>query len=138
MTDSRQRIPVAVLGATGMVGQRFIELLQGHPWFELVALAASERRAGRTYAEVAQWRLAGSAMPASAASLPVTACRPDALPAGVKIVFSALPAEVAGEIEANFAQAGMAVFSNAKNYRMEPVSIDLPIFFKELENHHPE
>src|SRR6266566_6674811 len=133
MTDSRQRIPVAVLGATGMVGQRFIELLQGHPWCELVALAASERRAGRTYAEVAQWRLAGSAMPASAASLPVTACRPDALPAGVKIVFSALPAEVAGEIEANFAQAGMAVFSNAKNYRMEP---DVPLLIPEVNANH--
>ncbi len=133
MTDSRQGIPVAVLGATGMVGQRFIELLQGHPWFELVALAASERRAGRTYAEVAQWRLAGSAMPASAASLPVTACRPDALPAGVKIVFSALPAEVAGEIEANFAQAGMAVFSNAKNYRMEP---DVPLLIPEVNANH--
>src|SRR6266568_3156898 len=134
MTDSRQRIPVAVLGATGMVGQRFIELLQeGHPWFELVALAASERRAGRTYAEVAQWRLAGSAMPASAASLPVTACRSDALPAGVKIVFSALPAEVAGEIEANFAQVGMAVFSNAKNYRMEP---DVPLLIPEVNADH--
>jgi len=133
MSDSRQRIPVAVLGATGMVGQRFIELLQGHPWFELVALAASERRAGRTYAEVAQWRLAGSAMPASVASLPVTACRPDALPAGVKIVFSALPAEVAGEIEANFALAGMAVFSNAKNYRMEP---DVPLLIPEVNADH--
>src|SRR5436309_5265332 len=133
MSDSRQRIPVAVLGATGMVGQRFIELLQGHPWFELVALAASERHAGRTYAEVAQWRLAGSAMPASVASLPLTACRPDALPAGVKIVFSALPAEVAGEIEANFALAGMAVFSNAKNYRMEP---DVPLLIPEVNADH--
>src|SRR6266566_423797 len=91
MTDSRQRIPVAVLGATGMVGQRFIELLQGHPWFELVALAASERRAGRTYAEVAQ------------------------------------------EIEANFAQVGMAVFSNAKNYRMEP---DVPLLIPEVNADH--
>src|SRR5436305_7469075 len=133
MSDSRQPIPVAVLGATGMVGQRFIELLQGHPWFELVAIAASERRAGRTYAEVAQWRLAGSAMPAPVASLPVTACRPDALPAGVKIAFSALPAEVAGEIEANFAQAGMAVFSNAKNYRMEP---DVPLLIPEVNADH--
>src|SRR5947209_791791 len=133
MSDSRQRIPVAVLGATGMVGQRFIELLQGHPWFELVALAASERHAERTYTKVVQWRLAGSAMPASVASLPVTACRPDALPAGVKIVFSALPAEVAGESEANFALAGMAVFSNAKNYRMEP---DVPLLIPEVNADH--
>src|ERR1700736_5082870 len=104
----QSRIPVAVLGATGMVGQRFIELLQGHPWFELVALAASEQHGGRSYAEVARWRLAGE-MPAAAAALPVVACRPEAL-AGVKFVFSALQAEVAGEVEAEFARAGMAVF----------------------------
>ena len=65
-----QRIPVAVLGATGTVGQRFIELLQGHPWFELVGLAASEQHGGRPYAEATRWRLAGD-MPSSVASLPV-------------------------------------------------------------------
>ncbi len=133
MTDLQKRIPVAVLGATGMVGQRFIELLQGHPWFELVALAASEKRAGRPYAEVAQWRLPGSDMPAPVAALPVTACKPDALPGNVKIVFSALPGEVAGEIEADFARAGMAVFSNAKNYRMEP---DVPLLIPEVNANH--
>src|SRR5438045_9264932 len=88
--DRQTRIPVAVLCATGMVGQRFIELLQGHPWFELVGLGASERHGGRTYAEVSRWRLSGSEMPASAARLPVVSCRPEAL-GGVKIVFSALP-----------------------------------------------
>jgi aspartate-semialdehyde dehydrogenase len=133
MADIQKRIPVAVLGATGMVGQRFIELLQGHPWFELVALAASEQRAGRPYAEVAQWRLPGSDMPISVAGLPVTACKPDALPGDVKIVFSALPAEVAGEVEADFARAGMAVFSNAKNYRMEP---DVPLLIPEVNADH--
>ena len=133
MTNIQKRIPVAVLGATGMVGQRFIELLQGHPWFELVALAASEQRAGRPYAEVAQWRLPGGDMPASVANLPVTACSPDALQREVKIVFSALPAEVAGEVEANFARAGMAVFSNAKNYRMEP---DVPLLIPEVNADH--
>jgi aspartate-semialdehyde dehydrogenase len=65
MTDLQNRIPVAVLGATGLVGHRFIELLQRYPWFELVALAASEQHAGRSYAEVAQWRLPGGDMPAS-------------------------------------------------------------------------
>ncbi len=60
---TQKRIPVAVLGATGMVGQRFIELLHGHPWFELVALAASDQHEGRSYAQVAQWRLSGSEMP---------------------------------------------------------------------------
>ncbi|MEO6891860.1 MAG: aspartate-semialdehyde dehydrogenase [Ktedonobacteraceae bacterium] len=126
------RIPVAVLGATGMVGQRFIELLQGHPWFELVALAASEQHGGRPYAEVARWRLAGE-MPAAAGALPVVACRPEALPPDVKIVFSALPAEVAGEIEAAFAHAGAAVFSNAKNYRMAP---DVPLIVPEVNADH--
>jgi aspartate-semialdehyde dehydrogenase len=133
MADLQKRIPVAVLGATGMVGQRFIELLQGHPWFELVALAASEQRAGRPYAEIAQWRLPGGDMPASVAALPVTACKPDALPGNVKIVFSALPGEVAGEVEADFARAGVAVFSNAKNYRMEP---DVPLLIPEVNADH--
>lgn len=132
MTHIPSRIPVAVLGATGMVGQRFIELLQGHPWFELVALAASEQHGGRSYAEVARWRLPGSEMPTLAAALPVVACRPEALPA-VKIVFSALPAEVAGEIEAEFAHAGAAVFSNAKNYRM---AADVPLIVPEVNADH--
>ena len=132
MTHIPSRIPVAVLGATGMVGQRFIELLQGHPWFELVALAASEQHGGRSYAEVTRWRLPGSEMPTVAAALPVVACRPEALPA-VKIVFSALPAEVAGEIEAEFAHAGAAVFSNAKNYRM---AADVPLIVPEVNADH--
>ena len=126
------RIPVAVLGATGMVGQRFIELLQGHPWFELVALAASEKHGGRCYAEVTPWRLPGSEMPTVAAALPVVACRPEALPAA-KIVFSALPAEIAGDIEADFARAGVAVFSNAKNYRM---AADVPLIVPEVNADH--
>ena len=96
---TQKRIPVAVLGATGMVGQRFIELLQGHPWFELVALAASDQHEGRSYAQVARWRLSGSEMPTSAASLPVVSCSPEALPREVKIAFSALPAEVAGGLK---------------------------------------
>ncbi|TMD32575.1 MAG: aspartate-semialdehyde dehydrogenase, partial [Chloroflexi bacterium] len=130
--DRQTRIPVAVLGATGMVGQRFIELLQGHPWFELVGLGASERHGGRTYAEVSRWRLSGSEMPASAARLPVVPCRPEAL-GGAKIVFSALPPEVAGDIEADFARAGVAVFSNAKNYRM---AADVPLLIPEVNADH--
>ncbi len=132
--NTQPRIPVAVLGATGMVGQRFIELLQGHPWFELVALAASEQHGGRAYAESTRWRLPGSEMPASVANLPVLPCRPDAFP-GVKIVFSALPGEVAGEIEAECARAGMAVFSNAKNYRM---AADVPLLIPEVNADHAE
>ncbi len=129
------RIPVAVLGATGMVGQRFIELLQGHPWFELAALGASEGRAGRPYGEVAKWRLAGSSMPGTVAAMPVSACRPDAMPDAVRIVFSALPAEAAQEIEADFARAGKAVFSNAKSYRMEP---DVPLLIPEVNADHAQ
>lgn len=129
------RIPVAVLGATGMVGQRFIELLQDHPWFELAALGASDSREGRPYAEVAKWRLSGSAMPPSVAAMPVNACKPGKLPQDVRIVFSALPAEVAGEIEADFARAGKAVFSNAKNYRMEP---DVPLLIPEVNADHAQ
>src|SRR5574340_459488 len=133
MAETQERIAVAVLGATGMVGQRFIELLQGHPWFELVALAASDQHDGRPYGHVAQWRLAGSEMPASAASLPVVSCSPEALSREVKIVFSALPAEVAGDIEAAFARAGIAVFSNAKNYRMHD---DVPLLIPEVNADH--
>ena len=127
-----QRIPVAVLGATGMVGQRFIALLQGHPWFELIAVAASQQHGSRPYAEATRWRLPGSDMPSPVGNLPVVACRPEALP-GVKIVFSALPGEIAGEIETAFAQAGIAVFSNAKNYRMAP---DVPLLIPEVNADH--
>jgi aspartate-semialdehyde dehydrogenase len=115
-----------------MVGQRFIELLQGHPWFELVGLGASERHSGRPYAEVSRWRLPSSEMPDSAGRLPIVTCSPEALPA-VKIVFSALPAEVAGEIEEVFARAGVAVFSNAKNHRM---AADVPLLIPEVNADH--
>ncbi|HEY7416981.1 MAG TPA: aspartate-semialdehyde dehydrogenase [Ktedonobacteraceae bacterium] len=125
------RVPVAVLGATGMVGQRFIELLQNHPWFELVALAASDQHGGRPYGEATKWRLAGE-MPASVASLPVLPCHPEAMPE-VKLVFSALPAEVAGDIEIAFARAGVAVFSNARNHRMAP---DVPLLIPEVNAEH--
>jgi aspartate-semialdehyde dehydrogenase len=132
MADLQKRIPVAVLGATGMVGQRFIQLLQGHPWFELVAVAASDRHDGRPYREATRWRLSDSALPASVANLPVVACRPEAL-AGVKIAFSALPPEAAGEVEPALARAGVAVFSNAKNYRMAP---DVPLLIPEVNASH--
>jgi aspartate-semialdehyde dehydrogenase len=135
VSQKQSRIPVAVLGATGMVGQRFIELLQDHPWFELVALGASEQRAGKPYGEVAKWRLAGSSMPAAVAAMPVSASRPDAIPDDVRIIFSALPAEAAYEIEADFARAGKAVFSNAKAYRMEP---DVPLLIPEVNADHAQ
>ncbi len=131
-TTGRAKIPVAVLGATGMVGQRFIELLQDHPWFELVALAASERHNGRAYAEVTSWRLPDSEMPGVVVAMPVVSCTPEALQ-GVRVVFSALPGEVAGDIELAFARAGVAVFSNAKNHRM---AIDVPLLIPEVNAGH--
>ena len=129
---SQSRIPVAVLGATGMVGQRFIELLQGHPWFELVAVAASEKHVGHPYGEATRWRLPGSEMPTPVAQLPLVACRSEALQ-NVKLVFSALPGEVAGDVEVACARAGLAVFSNAKNYRMAP---DVPLLIPEVNAQH--
>lgn len=114
-----------------MVGQRFIELLQGHPWFELVGVAASEQHRKQPYGQVARWRLAGE-MPSSVATLPVVPCHPSELP-NVKIAFSALPTEIASEIEAEFARAGVAVFSNSRNYRMSP---DVPLVVPEVNPDH--
>jgi aspartate-semialdehyde dehydrogenase len=123
------RLPVAVLGATGAVGQTFVRLLEHHPWFELTGVAASERSAGRRYGEVTRW-LEGT-MPAGAAAMVVAPCTPDAVSAPV--VFSALDADVAGDIEAAFAQAGRLVLSNAKSYRMDD---DVPLLIPEVNADH--
>jgi aspartate-semialdehyde dehydrogenase len=123
------RIPVAVLGATGAVGQRFIQLLADHPWFEVSAVAASERSVGRSYAEVANWVIPGDP-PAWIGEMMVQPLEPD-LPA--KIVFSALPSSVAREIEPAFAQAGYAVCSNASAYREEP---GVPLLIPEINADH--
>ena len=127
MSDARW--PVAVLGATGAVGQTFVRLLAGHPWFRLAEVAASERSAGRPYAEVAHW-LEGT-MPADTAALEVLPCDP--FDVRSRIVFSALDASVAGEVEAAFARAGAFVFSNAKNYRMDA---DVPLVTAEVNASH--
>jgi aspartate-semialdehyde dehydrogenase len=126
---SDARWPVAVLGATGAVGQTFVRLLAGHPWFRLAEVAASERSAGRPYAEVAHW-LEGT-MPADTAALEVLPCDP--FDVRSRIVFSALDASVAGEVEAAFARAGAFVFSNAKNYRMDA---DVPLVTAEVNASH--
>ena len=129
MTTPSSRWPVAVLGATGAVGQAFIRLLEGHPWFDLVEVAASERSAGRSYRDAARW-LEGT-MPAGVASLDVKMCDPAAVKA--PIIFSALDSSVAGDVEAAFAKAGRMVLSNAKNYRMEP---DVPLVIPEVNGDH--
>ncbi len=122
--------PVAVLGATGAVGQMFVRLLANHPWFELRELAASERSAGKKYADVTRW-LEGEAPTSALGSRRVIACDPGVVSA--PIVFSALDAAVAGEVEMAFARAGKFVLSNAKNFRMEP---DVPLVIPEVNGDH--
>ncbi len=125
-----RRTPVAVLGATGAVGQTFIRLLADHPWFRLAELAASERSAGRPYADAAKW-FGNSGMPDEVAAMTVRAC--DISEIESHIVFSALDASVAGEVEEAFARAGRMVLSNAKNFRMES---DVPLVIPEVNPDH--
>lgn len=125
-----KKIPVAVLAATGSVGQRFIQLLDNHPWFEVVALTGSERGHGKTYAETCRWLLADE-MPTWARDLPVLPSSPDEV--RVPLAFSGLPADVARDVEPLFAQAGTAVCSNASAYRREP---DVPILLPEVNPDH--
>jgi aspartate-semialdehyde dehydrogenase len=128
VSDSK-RIPVAVLGATGSVGQRFVQLLADHPWFEVAEVVASDRSAGRPYAEAADWRLSAD-MPDAARDLTVKDYGDEITS---PIAFSALPGEVAGEIEARLAKAGHAVLSNASTYRMDP---DVPLVIADVNADH--
>lgn len=124
-----KKIPVAILGATGMVGQKFVQLLSSHPWFEIVALAASDRSVGKRYAEAMNWSMP-TALPQNIADMPVMACRPN-LPC--QVVFSGLDSSVAGEIEENFAKANYKVISNASNHRMDP---NVPLLIPEVNSDH--
>ena len=118
------QIPVAILGATGSVGQRFISLLDNHPWFKVVALAASDRSVGQTYSQAARWVL-DTPMPDYAKDMVVAPATTECIDA--KIVFSALHNEIAKDLEPQFAQAGAAVCSNASsNRRAEDVPLLLP------------
>src|SRR6202789_2253025 len=123
------RIEVGILGATGMVGQHFIKFLDGHPLFQLAWLGASERSAGKHYSEAAKWHLGGSA-PASIAALKVQEAKPGSAP---KLLFSAMDASVATEIEQAFASAGHVVVSNSKNHRMDA---DVPLLVPEINPDH--
>ena len=125
----RQRIPVAVLGATGSVGQRFVQLLEAHPWFRLHEVVASERSAGKRYADAAQWRLETS-MPSKASELVVRSLG-DELESG--LIFSGLDSSVAGEAEDLYADRGAVVVSNSKNHRMDP---DVPLLIPEINSEH--
>lgn len=124
-----RKIPVAVLGATGAVGQRFVQQLAHHPWFELVALAASERSAGRPYREACNWVIPGDPPP-DVRDWTVQPLEPG-LPG--RIVFSALPGDVARAIEAAFAEAGYVVCSNASAFRRES---DVPLLIPEVNAGH--
>ena len=124
----------AVLGATGSVGQIFIQLLSGHPWFEVSVVAASERSTGLTYAEAAKWRLP-TPIPEGISNLDVVDIEPKAVRnvEDVDVVFSALPSDVAGKAEESFAEAGYVVVSNASSHRLDP---DVPLLNPEVNCDH--
>lgn len=123
------KLQVAVLGATGAVGQRFVERLDGHPQFAVTQVGASERSQGKTYRDACAWRLA-SPMPEAVAGLTVRDLTPDP---SVAVAFSALTADVAADVEVAWAKAGVAVFSNARNHRMAP---DVPLLIPEVNADH--
>ncbi len=123
------KLPVGILGATGIVGQRFIQMLEHHPWFEVSWLAASDRSEGRAYAEAARWRLK-TAIPAKIARMTVSVAKPEGAP---KIIFAALDAAIARELEPQFAAAGCAVVSNSSALRMKS---DVPLVLPEVNGDH--
>ena len=130
--DTVQRyepIDVGILGATGMVGQQFVRLLAGHPWFKPTWLAASERSEGRKYSEATSWRLSDR-MPEGVGSRMVEACVPGR---GPQLVFSALDAAAADTLEPQFAAAGHVVVSNARSFRM---AADVPLLIPEINPDH--
>src|SRR5215207_4004130 len=127
---SSSQIPVAVLGGTGSVGQRFISLLDNHPWFKVVALAASDRSVGQKYADACRWVL-NDPMPEYAREMVVVPPTPDCMEA--RIVFSALHNEIAKDLEPQFAQAGTVVCSNASSYRRGE---DIPLLLPEVNADH--
>jgi aspartate-semialdehyde dehydrogenase len=125
----QKKISVGVLGATGIVGQRFIQLLEHHPWFEVEWLAASDRCGGRAYGEAVRWRLK-TPIPDKVARMRVSAATPEAAP---KVIFAALDAAVAAELEPRFAEAGCAVISNSSALRMAK---DVPLVIPEVNPDH--
>ena len=122
---------VGILGATGVVGQRFVQLLENHPQFEITALAASDRSRGKSYAEACTWRLPGD-MPDRVKQIVV---QPPAPPLDCDFVFSSLPGEIATDAEAKFARMDFPVISNSSSHRMVP---DVPLLIPEVNPHHLE
>jgi aspartate-semialdehyde dehydrogenase len=125
----KNKYPIGILGATGMVGQRFIQLLERHPWFEVAWLAASDRSSGKKYGEAAKWRL-DTPLPERIASMTIAPAEPAGAP---KIIFAALDAAIARDLEPRFADAGCAVVSNSSAYRMAP---NVPLVIPEINAEH--
>src|SRR6266481_621324 len=123
------KISVGLLGATGIVGQRFVQMLEDHPWFEVAWLAASDRSEGRPYGEAARWKLK-TAIPARVAQMQVSPAKPDGAP---KVIFAALDASIASELEPRFADAGCAVITNSSALRMAK---DVPLVIPEVNPDH--
>jgi aspartate-semialdehyde dehydrogenase len=124
-----QKIPVGILGATGIVGQRFVQMLEHHPWFEIGWLAASDRSEGKLYAEAARWKLR-TPIPANVAKMTVSTATPADAP---KVIFAALDSGIAAELEPRFAEAGCAVVTNSSALRMKT---DVPLIIPEVNPGH--
>jgi aspartate-semialdehyde dehydrogenase len=123
------KIPVGILGATGMVGQRFVQMLEHHPWFEVAWLAASDRSEGRLYGEAARWKMK-TPMPSNLAKMKISPATPDG---ATKIIFAALDASIAAEMEPRFAAAGCIVVTNSSALRMQS---DVPLVIPEVNPDH--
>ncbi|HMF54204.1 MAG TPA: hypothetical protein VK593_07635, partial [Edaphobacter sp.] len=128
-----ERRKVGILGATGMVGQRFIQLLSNHPWFEIAWLAASDRSAGKSYGEACRWKL-DTPLPKKIAAMTMQPNVPEGCDGELpKIIFAALDADIARELEPKFAEAGCAVISNSSAFRMVA---DVPLVVPEVNADH--
>jgi aspartate-semialdehyde dehydrogenase len=127
--SAKRKYRVGILGATGTIGQRFIQLLEHHSRFEVTALAASERSQGKTYAEACVWRLPGE-MPSSVRSLTVEPLQPSL---ECDLVFSSLPSNIARDTEQDFARSGYPVISNSSAHRLAD---DVPLLIPEVNHKH--
>ena len=130
MSPEIKKTPVGILGATGVVGQRFIQLLENHPWFEVAWLAASDRSEGKLYGEAAKWRLK-TELPERVAAMRISSNTDTA--GAPKVIFAALDAAFAAELEPRFAEAGCAVVSNSSAFRMHA---DVPLVIPEVNANH--
>lgn len=129
MHSGQLKQKIGILGATGMVGQRFIQLLEHHPWFEVAWLAASDRSSGKRYGDAVRWKL-DTALPERVAAMPVSPAVPEGAP---RVIFAALDSDIAKEMEPRFAAAGCAVISNSSAFRMQA---DVPLVIPEVNADH--